>query len=136
MGLKTGVEIRRELVSTLKIILPLLLLILLSIYLLSDFIFTLLYSERFVKVKEILPLFLMGDFFRCCAMIMGYLFIAKAKTFMFIVVSLFSLLIKYLAVYAAIPMIGLQAASLGHLSSLVFRFISYSIVTYRLKLLK
>lgn len=134
--LQTGKEIRSELVSTLKVIVPLLISILLTIYFLSDFIFVLLYSERFIAVKEILPLFLLGDFFRCCAMIMGYLFIAKAKTLMFIIVSLLSLLVKYYAVYIAIPLIGLQAASLGHLSSLVFRFISYVIVTYKLKILR
>ncbi len=128
--------IRKELVSTSKIVFPIIFIILLSVYLLSDFIFTVLYSSEFVSIKKILPMFLIGDFFRCCAMVLGYLFIAKARTTLFIIVSLASLIIKFSIVYVTLPYLALQAASLAHLSSLIFRFLSYSIMTMKLRLLR
>ncbi|MEO9884448.1 MAG: O-antigen translocase [Balneola sp.] len=135
-SIKDPILIRKELVNTSKIIFPIIIGVLLLVYLFSDLIFTILYTSEFTSIKTILPTFLIGDFFRCCAMILGYLFIAKAKTTLFIVISIASLIIKFSVVFLTLPFLALQAASLAHFSSLIFRFLSYLIMTLKLRLIE
>lgn len=101
-------DIRNELINGYKIIIPALLVILLSVFVLRDFIIILLYSKEFIEMKELFPGQLLGDFFKISSWLVAYLMLAKAKTKIFIVTQLVFSAITYLLSIYLINEIGIQ----------------------------
>jgi PST family polysaccharide transporter len=71
------IELRRELISIYKIIIPVTLLGFLTVYLLRDFVVVFLYSKAFLKVGQYLLLQMIGSFFWMCKMPISNFLIAK-----------------------------------------------------------
>ncbi|MDO3625929.1 O-antigen translocase [Mucilaginibacter sp. BT774] len=83
-SLKTRAELRKEIFSGYKIILPAVLLGCCSIYFLRFIIIRVLYTPDFLKMEGLFIWQLCGDFFKISAWILAYLMLAKAMTRAFI----------------------------------------------------
>lgn len=83
-------ELRKELLSGYKIIMPIVLTMSLSIYLLKDFIIWLLFTKEFAPMRELFMWQLFGDVMKLAAWLLAYLMLAKAMTKIFIVTQIVS----------------------------------------------
>lgn len=82
------VELRNEIFRCYKVIIPLLLLIIISIFILRHFILWLLFSPEFYSMSQLFSWQLVGDFFKICSWLLAFLMVAKAKTKMFVITEI------------------------------------------------
>ncbi len=82
--LKSKVELRHEILSGYKIILPVVAAIAFLIWLFKDVIIHLLFTPEFLPMKPLFTYQLLGDFFKIGSWLLSYLMIAKALTKTFI----------------------------------------------------
>lgn len=93
-------EIRKEILSGYKIIIPFVLVTAFAIYLLRDFIVAILFTKDFYPMRELFFYQLLGDFFKMCSWTLAYLMIAKSMTKTFIITEvIFSLLFYLLTLF-------------------------------------
>ncbi|WP_076922945.1 O-antigen translocase [Pseudoalteromonas sp. SK20] len=78
-------ELRKELISGYKIILPVVSLLALSMFALKDFIILILFSEDFQPMKELFLWQLVGDVLKIIAWLLSYIMLAKAMTKSFMI---------------------------------------------------
>lgn len=83
-----GNDLRSELFKIWKITLPIILVIVSIIYLLRDFLITLILSEDFLLIKTLIGFHLLGDVIRIMTWILGNLIKSKARTKAFIFLQL------------------------------------------------
>ena len=122
-SLKTQNEIRSEILSVYKLLVPFLLLTSLFIFLFRDIIITILFTEKFNGMRDLFVFQLAGDFFKMVTWVLGYVLLAKAMTRTFIIVeivscSLFAILSTYF-----IKEYGTIGAPAGYAASFFIQFI-------------
>jgi len=83
-SLKTDEELRDEIYSGYKIIIPAVLLGCCAIYFLRFFIIHVLFTSDFLEMESLFIWQLAGDFLKMCAWVLAYLMLAKAMTKAFI----------------------------------------------------
>ncbi|KAF2331605.1 O-antigen translocase [Flavobacterium nitrogenifigens] len=88
-------ETRKVFFQYYKYILPVFILALAILYFMRFFVIQLLFTKEFLPVTNLFFWQLFGDVFKVCALILGYQFFAKRKTFMFILTEFFSLSVLY-----------------------------------------
>jgi len=83
-SLKSNLQLKKELLSGIKVIMPLFVLMAIVMYLMRNFIVVVLFSSEFMQIGELLLPQLIGDFFMVLSLMIAYLMLAKAmlKTFM------------------------------------------------------
>ena len=81
-------EIRKELLQGYKIIMPIVVAMTVTIFLLKDFIIWLLFTPEFAVMRELFLFQLVGDVMKLAAWLLSYLMIAKAMTKTFIVTEI------------------------------------------------
>jgi polysaccharide transporter, PST family len=126
--LKERLEIRRELLNGYKIITPFLVVILLSVYLLKDYVIVILYSSEFMKMNSLFGPQLAGDFFKIMSWLIAYLMLAKALTKIFIVSQIVFLCASYLLSTYLISLTGLEGVVWAHCIIYLTYFISMIIL--------
>lgn len=87
-ALKTNQEIRKEVFSVYKIMLPTVFIGCCCIYFLRIFIIKTLYNEGFMKMESLFFWQLIGDFFKMAAWVLSYLMLAKAMSKAFIITEI------------------------------------------------
>jgi len=88
--LKDNSEIRKEIYTSYKIILPVLILGFIGIYLFRDFIIHLLFSSEFFPMRDLFLWQLIGDLFKISSWLLAFLMIAKSMTGLFIITEILS----------------------------------------------
>ena len=81
-------ELRKEIFYGYKIIMPIVVVLALGIYFLRDTAILLLFTEKFMPMKDLFFYQLIGDVFKIASWLLGYLMIAKAMTRLFILTEL------------------------------------------------
>ncbi|MFS0821574.1 O-antigen translocase [Bacillus sp. 1P02SD] len=98
--LQTRLELRKEIFSGYKIIIPFVLISTLAIYFLRDFIIWLLFTPDFLEMRSLFLFQLIGDFLKMCSWTLSFLMLAKAMTKTFIITEVvFSASFYLLTVY-------------------------------------
>jgi PST family polysaccharide transporter len=93
-------ELREELLHGYKIIMPIVIVLSVSVYLLKDFIIWLLFTEDFAPVRDLFLWQLVGDVLKLAAWLVAYLMLAKAMTKTFIITEVaFSLSFVLLSIW-------------------------------------
>ncbi|PIP98808.1 MAG: O-antigen flippase [Piscirickettsiaceae bacterium CG_4_10_14_3_um_filter_44_349] len=93
-------ELRKELLSGYKIIMPIVIVMSVTIFLLKDFIIWLLFTEDFAPMRELFLWQLVGDVLKLAAWLIAYLMLAKAMTKTFITTEIaFSLSFVLLSIW-------------------------------------
>jgi PST family polysaccharide transporter len=77
-------ELREEIFSGYRILLPVVAVLAAGIYFSRDFIIDVLFSEQFFPMKDLFAFQLIGDFIKIAGFILGFLTIAKAMTKVYI----------------------------------------------------
>lgn len=97
-----------------KVVAPLFLFGLLILYLLREFIITLLFTKEFLLMEKLFLWQLLGDFFKVCMLILGYEFFAKKMTKAFILTEIFSFTLLYISGTILIHDYGSEGAVMAH----------------------
>lgn len=127
---KTKKDTKAVFVMYYKVIVPLFILGATIVYFLRDFIVRLLYSEEFLPMKELFFWQLLGDFFKVCALILAYQFLAKKMTKAFIVSEILSFTILYFLSMYWINIYGSEGAVMAHAAT-HFIYLAGLIVYFR-----
>lgn len=83
--IKETAELRHEIFKCYKVIVPMLLLGLTTIYLLRNVVIAILFSPDFYPMENLFVWQLLGDFFKICSWLLAFLMIAKSMTKTYIV---------------------------------------------------
>lgn len=81
-------ELRKELLTGYKLIMPIVIVMSVSIYLLKDIIIWLLFTEDFLPMRELFAWQLIGDVVKLASWLLAYLMLAKAMTRLFIITEI------------------------------------------------
>jgi len=85
-------DLRKEILYGFKIIMPIIGFGCLSVYVLKDFIITVLFTEKFLPMRQLFAFQLVGDFFKITSWILGNVVVAKAMTKTYIATEIFATL--------------------------------------------
>lgn len=98
--LTSKLKIRKEIINTYKLVIPLLLVSFTAIYFLRDFIINILFSSEFKPMGELFLFQFIGDFFRIVSWIISIQLIAKAMIKLTIITEVsFNLIYLGLSIY-------------------------------------
>lgn len=89
-GLKTDGEIRQEVGSVYKLLIPFLLVISTLIYLCRHIIISILFTDEFMPMQELFGFQMVGDILKMSTWVLGYILVAKAMAFTYIIVEIVS----------------------------------------------
>jgi len=109
--LKEHVEIRKEILHSYKIILPLVFLSSFSIYLLRDFIIENLFTLEFSVMRSLFAFQLIGDFLKMASFSLALLMVSKALTKTFIITEIIFSLSFYILTVVFVEISGLEGVT-------------------------
>jgi PST family polysaccharide transporter len=115
-------EFRAIVFNFYKQILPFFVVGLILVYILRDWIVTLVFSKDFLPAADLFFWQMLGDFFRVLAMVMVYQFHAKKMLWHYIITDLFLALSLFLSAIYLVPKIGLEGVVLGHALTYILYF--------------
>lgn len=110
-SLQAAADVRREIWSSYKLIIPTLLVTFPLVYALRTPIVNLLYTEQFEPTSALFLPTLIGDFFKIVSWLVAFLMLAKAKTRMFIVTQIIFSAMTYFLSVAMINFWGLDGVA-------------------------
>lgn len=116
-------EFRAIVFNFYKEILPFFVVGLILVYILRDWIVTLIFSKDFLPAADLFFWQIIGDFFRVLAMVMVYQFHAKKMLWHYIITDLFLALSLFLSAIYLVPKIGLEGVVLGHALTYILYFL-------------
>lgn len=94
------VELKKEIFSGYKIIMPIVMISALMIYLLKEYVILIAFDEKFMPMMELFKWQLIGDVIKIASWLLSYLMLAKAMTKVFIYTEvLFSVLFIFLSIF-------------------------------------
>jgi PST family polysaccharide transporter len=120
--IKSRIEFRKEVFSFYKTVLPVFAAILGVIYLSRSLLVTLLFTEEFRPVEDLMGYQILGDFMRVMSMVIAYKFLAKKMFAHFIIIEIFLFVIMYVSSVYLIDAFGLVGAVMGHCLSYLMHF--------------
>ena len=104
-------ELKKEIISGYKIILPIVIALAVSIYLFRELVVYIAFTDKFLPMLELFKWQLIGDVIKIASWLLGYIMVAKAMTKMFIYTEiLFSVSFVLFSVYF-IDIFGLVGAT-------------------------
>jgi PST family polysaccharide transporter len=93
-------ELKKEIISGYKIIMPIVTVLALSIYLLRDYVILIAFSDKFHLMADLFLWQMIGDVVKIASWLLGYVLLAKAMTKLFIYTEIaFSILFVVFAVF-------------------------------------
>lgn len=88
--IKNSYELRKEIISTCKIALPVVAALATSIYIFKSLIIKILFTDKFLAMSDLFAFQLIGDFFKISCWLLGFVMIAKAMTKKYVVLEIIS----------------------------------------------
>lgn len=124
-------ELTKELLYGYKIIMPIVIVMSLTIFLLKDFIIWLLFTKDFAPIRELFLWQLIGDVLMLASFLLGYISVAKAMTKIFIFKQIFLVSIFVLTSIFFVDLYGLvgvtYAYALMYFISILFGYVVYKL---------
>ncbi|MBC8947595.1 lipid III flippase WzxE [Xenorhabdus sp. TS4] len=121
--LKNKQEITRETVKALKFVLPAVAAASFSVWLLRDFVIWLLFSDKFIAMRDLFAWQLVGDVLKVGAYVFGYLVIAKAALRFYILTEVSQFLLLTGFSHWLIPANGALGAAQSYMVTYIVYFI-------------
>ncbi|PHM23112.1 lipid III flippase WzxE [Xenorhabdus ehlersii] len=121
--LKNKQEITREIVKALKFVLPAVAAASFSVWLLRDFVIWLLFSDKFIAMRDLFAWQLVGDVLKVGAYVFGYLVIAKAALRFYILTEVSQFLLLTGFSHWLIPANGALGAAQSYMVTYIVYFI-------------
>lgn len=113
-GLKTDREIRREVGSVYRLLIPFLLILSTLIYLFRNLIITTLFTDAFLPMQDLFAFQMIGDILKMSTWVLGYILVAKAMTKTYILVELISCTLFTVFSIVFINLFGTIGATMGY----------------------
>jgi PST family polysaccharide transporter len=113
-SLKTNEEIRAEVLSVYKLLIPFLLVISLLMIAFRYYIVTILFADGFQGVQQFFPIQLLGDILKMSTWVLGYILVAKAMTKTYIIVEVLSCTLFVVLSIVFVNMFGAIGATVGY----------------------
>jgi PST family polysaccharide transporter len=118
-------ELHTEVMGTFKMIVPILGMLLVSIYFCRYIIINLLGSTKFLMSSSLFKFQLVGDFFKTCAQLLSFILVAKARIGLAIAVEIFFNAFNVTISIILIRSMGINGASMAYLVSYLTYFILF-----------
>lgn len=112
--LKTGKDIRREVLLGYQVILPVAVVCAGLVYLIRDFIIQILFSDEFHQMEALFFWQLIGDTLKIASWLMAFVMVTKAMVKLYILTELVFSGIFYGLIYNLTPFFGLEATAISH----------------------
>lgn len=128
-------ELRKEVISVFKLILPLLILVSLVIFFSKNLIIKMLFTKDFVLMKELFVYQLIGDFFKISSWILAFQMLAKSLTKTYIFTEMFFAITLISTTYLFIQYFGNIGATLSYTISYIIYFL-LMVIIFRSQLFK
>ena len=113
-GLKNDIEIRQEVMSVYKLLIPFLIFISLMLILFKNYIINILFTESFQRMLDLFYFQLLGDILKMATWVLGYLLVAKAMVKTYIVVEVVSVSLFVILSMFFIDQFGTIGATIGY----------------------
>jgi O-antigen/teichoic acid export membrane protein len=111
--LKTKRELRNEMFSVYKLIIPFMILTTLAIYVLRIFIIHVLFTAEFTGMENLFAFQLIGDILKILGWVLGFLLLAKAMTKIYIVMEVVNFLLLVITSYFLVSRYGSVGATMA-----------------------
>ncbi|MGP1930747.1 MAG: lipid III flippase WzxE [Arsenophonus sp. ET-YP4-MAG3] len=128
--LKHEDKISVEIFKTLKLVLPIIIIVSIIIWLLRDFIILLIFSDKFILMRNLFAWQLIGDVLKISSYIFGYLVIAKGALHFYILMEVIQFILLIGFAYYLIPTSGALGASKAYMTTYIIYFMLCSSVFY------
>jgi PST family polysaccharide transporter len=112
--IKDKAEMRKEVLTVYKLMVPFLIFSIIVIYVLRDFIINLLFSSEFMGMNQLFTFQLLGDFLKMCGWLLGSILIAKAMTRIYIIMELVNFVNITVLSYFAVKWQGAWGATVAY----------------------
>lgn len=122
-ALKTDREVRNEIFSVYRLVVPFLLFTSVVIFLSRSVIITILFNDGFQDMQGLFAFQLAGDFCKMITWVLGYVLLARAMTKTFIIVEILSCTLFALLSMFFIDIYGTVGATMGYAASFFIQFI-------------
>ena len=130
--LKTTKELRNEVYSVYKLVIPVLLLTTIVIYIFRVFIIRLLFTSAFTDMQNLFAFQLGGDILKIMGWVLGYLLLSKAMTKIYIITEIVNFLLLILISYFLVNRYGTIGATMAFALVYLIYLIILSIVFRKL----
>ncbi|MES1198312.1 MAG: O-antigen translocase [Chitinophagaceae bacterium] len=130
--LKTQRELRKEVVSVYRIIIPFIAVLFLTIFICKNIIISILFDEKFSAIKDLFLFQLIGDFFKVAAWVLAYQLLAKAMTRLYILTEVLSSLVYVGVGIFFVSIYGNIGATIGYAISFFIYFIVMVVIFRKL----
>src|SRR4029077_17425697 len=111
--LKSRTEIRNEVISVYKMIIPFMLVTTFLIYIFRVFIIHILFTSAFNDMQNLFAFQLIGDILKIMGWVLGYLLLAKAMTKIYIVMEIVNFLLLILISFILVKWYGSIGATMA-----------------------
>lgn len=121
-------ELHDEVLGTFKMIIPILAILLMTIYFSRYIIIYVLGSSKFLTSESMFKFQLLGDFFKTSAQLLSFILVAKARIGLAIVIEFFFNIFNVFVSILLVKNMGIDGASLGYLLSYLVYFILFTLI--------
>lgn len=129
--IRTSNELTSEIKKVYKFVLPLVGLSAALVFVLKDFIVTLLFSEEFLPMTELFAWQLTGDFLKIGSWIVAYVMLGRMMTRAFIVTEVLFTTTLVMLVYAFSAQFGIKGLTIAYAVNYGFYWLTVSVVVRR-----
>ena len=130
--LKAAAEIRAEILYGYRFIMPAAAASALIIYLCREFFIHTLFSSEFKGMEVLFTWQLIGDFFKICSWLLGYVLIAKACFVLVMISEIVFSVFFYFFIFLTTNELGIESTSIGHSVSYFLYFV-FMFIALRVK---
>jgi PST family polysaccharide transporter len=112
--LKNNLELKNEVMSVYKLMVPFLIFSIFVIYFSRDLIIQILFTPEFNEMRTLFVFQFLGDFLKMCGWVLGYLLIAKAMTKTYIIMEMVNFIVIVVLSYVFIKYFGTIGATYAY----------------------
>lgn len=129
--LKLLIDIKKEVYLGYKIIFPMVLFGAITVYLLRDWIITLLFTEAFLPMRDLFLWQMIGDSLKIGSWVLAYLMLSKAMTKLYIITEIIFASTLVFLTYIFTKTFGFQGVSIAYLINYALYWIVMSLFVFR-----
>lgn len=122
-SLKTDAEVRQEVSSVYKLLVPFLLIVSTLIFLCRHLIIVILYDNKFADMENLFAFQLAGDLLKMFTWVLGYVLMAKAMAKTYIIVEIASCSLFVLFSWIFVHFYGTIGATMGYAAAFLCQFV-------------
>lgn len=112
--LHTRQELRGEIFTVYKLVMPLLIIFSVGLYAGRDIVITVLFTSEFAGMEKLFPYQVLGDFLKLTGWVLAYILVAKSMTRTYIIMELVSSISQVVLNIVFIEMYGTVGATMGY----------------------